>query len=160
MRKKIMKDGDLLQTIITKNILDKINKRYYAFIPKTVDFEHIVKTPNFSNEVTKNVALYSDHGLNHVLNVATEIPVILRTISDVHLPKRSEKRSEFMIRYGTILVGKCMANLWLRKYFVRTLPQYSTPCGKKILAIYPGLYSTCKTREFSKNLLKRYFVKC
>ena len=98
-----MKDGDLLQTIITKNILDKINKRYYAFIPKTVDFEHIVKTPNFSNEVTKNVALYSDHGLNHVLNVATEIPVILRTISDVHLPKRSEKRSEFMIRYGTIL---------------------------------------------------------
>lgn len=89
--------------IIPQNIFDEINKKYYAKIPKAVNFEHLIKNPNLLNQPHKNVAFYSDHGLNHVINVAEQIPVILSTISGIHIPHRTKIRSNFMEKYGVIL---------------------------------------------------------
>jgi hypothetical protein len=98
-----MEQNNLTRSIISQYIFDKINKKYYAKIPLAVDFEHIIKNPKLLIQPRKNVALYSDHGLNHVVNVSEQIPIILNEISGIHIPVRGKNRSSFMQKYGVIL---------------------------------------------------------
>lgn len=98
-----MENGKIIIDILTQNIFDKINHQYYAKIPKAVDFEHITHNPDFLLKPLKNVALYSDHGLNHVINVAEQIPIILKAVHGIHIPMRDNKRLEFIQKYGIVM---------------------------------------------------------
>lgn len=99
-----MEQNASIHNVMPQHILDKINARYYGVIPKLVDFEHIIKNPEiFSSAIRKNTAFYSDHGFNHAVNVASQVPIILNAISGIHIPKRDKKRHDFICNYGILL---------------------------------------------------------
>ena len=76
----------IISSVIPEHITDLINKQYYSKIPKAVDFEHILHSESFIKNPDNDIALFSDHGLNHVKNVAGQVPDILKSVHGIHIP--------------------------------------------------------------------------
>jgi hypothetical protein len=94
---------EIINAVIPTHICEIISKKYYSKIPVAVDFEHIIHSKTFLENPTDDIALFSDHGLNHVKNVAAQVPTILRCVQGIHIPKRNPTRLKFMEQYGIIL---------------------------------------------------------
>jgi len=94
----------IVKSVIPAHICTMITEQYYANIPTKTDFEHVVHDKDFIDGAKKSVTLFGDHGLHHVTNVAEQVPLILKSILRVYIPKREAKRLDFIERYG-ILIG-------------------------------------------------------
>ena len=93
----------IINAVIPQSICDLINKKYYNKIPKEVDFAHAIHSESFLENAEDDIALFSDHGLHHIKNVAGQIPGILQCVHGIHIPKRNNVRLIFMRSYGIIL---------------------------------------------------------
>ncbi|MFA6408632.1 MAG: hypothetical protein WCW01_00370 [Gammaproteobacteria bacterium] len=100
---KQLNNDEIIRAVIPEHICQLIGQKYYNKIPTAVDFEHIIHSKTFLENPTDDIALFSDHGLNHVKNVAAQVPTILRCVQGIHIPKRSPTRLKFMEQYGIIL---------------------------------------------------------
>ncbi len=93
-----------LDDYLPSAIRQRIEETYYARINAQAQFEHLIHDPVFWQDLASHPALYSDHGVVHVRDVAQQILQVLPTINGVLIPRRAPDRlAGFMIGYGVML---------------------------------------------------------
>ncbi|MCB0164926.1 MAG: hypothetical protein KDI79_11910 [Anaerolineae bacterium] len=92
-----------LDRYLAEKIRVQIEQSYYAKVSEQAELDCVARDEGFLANPLKHVALYSDHGVVHVRDVATTILPILDTINGVLIPARDTLRLEFMKGYGVIL---------------------------------------------------------
>lgn len=81
-----------------------LEQTYYARVSAQATLAHLVRDAAFLDDPARHVALFSDHGIVHVRDVATRIVEVLDTMRGVCIPSRSRERLEgFMKSYGVLL---------------------------------------------------------
>ncbi len=79
-----------------------IEQEYYAQVNAQAHLERFARSPEFLARPADHLALYSDHGVVHVSDVAHQILRVLDTIHGVLIAPRDSARREFMRGYGVI----------------------------------------------------------
>lgn len=92
-----------LDVHIPISIREKYEKKFYAEISKKALLDTAVKDPNFLELLTKHIALYSDHGVVHMRDVAQRTVQVLDLINGILIPARSSSRMQFMKGYGIMV---------------------------------------------------------
>ncbi|MCB0191885.1 MAG: hypothetical protein KDJ65_08075 [Anaerolineae bacterium] len=92
-----------LDRYLAEKIRVQIEQNYYAKVSEQAELDCVARDEVFLANPLKHVALYSDHGIVHVRDVAINILPILDTINGVLVPARDTLRLEFMKGYGVIL---------------------------------------------------------
>ena len=92
-----------LDNFLSADIRYQIEERYYARINAQSRFEKLQNDPVFLTNMGRHVALYSDHGVVHVRNVAEQLLAVLDQQPGVLLAKRPLPRLERMKGYGVLV---------------------------------------------------------
>jgi CRP-like cAMP-binding protein len=93
----------VLDNYLSAEIRQVIEDQYYARINAQSRFEFLQKDPDFLDGKDQHIALFSDHGVVHVRNVAQ---LLLETLDQVHgvlIPKRPTSRLMRMKGYGVLV---------------------------------------------------------
>src|SRR5437764_3032416 len=85
---------------IPESVRDGIESVYYQRVNDQTAWSHFAKDPEFLLDPASHLALYSDHGVVHVGNVASQIVRVLDVVNGVLIPSRSGLQREFMQGYG------------------------------------------------------------
>ena len=93
----------VLDTFLSPDIRHQIEERYYAHINSQSRFEKLQNDPVFLANMGRHVALYSDHGVVHVRNVAEQLLAVLDQQHGVLLGQRPLPRLERMKGYGVLV---------------------------------------------------------
>ena len=80
-----------------------IEHNYYGQVTEQSKLEAIIHDPAFVHDPLKHVALFSDHGVLHVRDIATKIVQVLRQINGLFIAARGPQRLAFMLGYGSML---------------------------------------------------------
>ena len=81
-------------------IRDSIETEYYERISDQARVENAVEDERFLAAPFSHVALYSDHGVVHVRDVACRIVDLIDAMTGVLLPSRNRTRVKFMQSYA------------------------------------------------------------
>jgi hypothetical protein len=92
-----------LDPFLPEEIRTAIEQRYYARINEQASLEQLRFDPHFLNNPGRHVALFSDHGVVHVRDVAGQVLQILDTVNGILIPKRSRQQLAFMKGYGVMV---------------------------------------------------------
>jgi hypothetical protein len=93
-----------LEHYLSPSIRERIEQSYYARVNEQAKLENIVRDPYFLRNTEIHPALYSDHGVVHVRDVANQILRVLQTINGVLIPRREVQQMEsFLYGYGVAL---------------------------------------------------------
>jgi hypothetical protein len=85
-------------------IRSQIEQAYYARVTAQSQFELLIRDASFWQNPLRHPALFSDHGIVHVRDVAQQILQILKTINGVLIPARDQSRLDnFMYGYSVML---------------------------------------------------------
>jgi hypothetical protein len=98
-----MTKAETLDAFIAPNIRAEIETRYYARINEQSQLSEVVKDPLFLENPSKHVALFSDHGVVHVRDVAGQVLHVLKTINGVLIPKRLSARFGWMEGFAVVV---------------------------------------------------------
>src|SRR5437879_5865438 len=79
-----------------------LEERYYGKINRQALLEWFLQDPAFLEDPATHVALYTDHGVVHVRDVARQILRVIDTVNGVLVPERTAGRLEFMKGYGVM----------------------------------------------------------
>ena len=91
---------------VDKYLPEKLRLRiesYYARVSEQAQLDVVVFNEEFLASPMTHVAMYSDHGIVHVRDVATNIVHVLNSINGVLVPKRTAAQLDFMRGYGVML---------------------------------------------------------
>ncbi|MCP4346022.1 MAG: hypothetical protein GY795_10915 [Desulfobacterales bacterium] len=80
-----------------------IEQNYYAHVELQARLEYFIKDKDFKKDPSQHVAIYSDHGIVHVRDVAEKIIELIPLTNGVLIPSRDINRLEFMKGYGVLL---------------------------------------------------------
>ncbi len=80
-----------------------IERNYYAPVGAQARLDEVAHNPEFLADPLNHVAIFSDHSVVHVRDVATTILQVIDTINGVLIPQRGSRRLDFMRGYGVIL---------------------------------------------------------
>lgn len=80
-----------------------IEQNYYAKVNHQAKLDYAAYDEEFLKDPIQHVALYTDHGVVHVRDVARNILVVLDTINGVLIPKREPRWLNFMKGYGVMV---------------------------------------------------------
>jgi len=94
---------DELDRYLPDSIREKIEKSFYARVNQQAELDQVVRSREFIEDPLNHIALYSDHGVVHVRDVARNIITILDTINGELIPHRNRLWLEFMKGYGVML---------------------------------------------------------
>jgi GAF domain-containing protein/CRP-like cAMP-binding protein len=94
---------DDLDRYLPETIREKIERTYYARVNQQAELDQAVRSKDFVEDPLNHVALFSDHGVVHVRDVARNIVSILDTINGVLIPHRNRLWLDFMKGYGVML---------------------------------------------------------
>jgi len=94
---------DELDRYLPEAIREKIEKTYYAKVNQQAELDHVVRNKEFIKNPLDHVALFSDHGVVHVRDVAHNIVSVLDKINGVLIPHRNRLWLDFMKGYGVML---------------------------------------------------------
>jgi hypothetical protein len=92
-----------LNHYLSEEIRTAIEQRYYARINEQAQLEVACLDPEFLREPRSHTALFSDHGMVHVRDVAHQMVKVLEMIHGVLIAPRSRRRLAFMQDYGVIM---------------------------------------------------------
>jgi hypothetical protein len=93
-----------LERYLPARVRTWVEERYYARISAQSRLEQIWGDPIFLSSPEKHIAMFSDHSVVHVRDVASRILQVLRTINGVLIPARQPHRLETLLSgYGVIL---------------------------------------------------------
>ena len=93
----------LLDRYLSPEIRGEIEQRYYAHINAQAHLDQLAQDETFLDSPDEHVALYADHGVVHVRDVAQQILHVLHAIDGVLVPARNANRQTFMHGYGVIV---------------------------------------------------------
>ncbi len=95
---------DPLDRYLPETIRSQIEQAYYARVNAQSQFEQLIRDASFWQNPKKHPALFSDHGIVHVRDVAHQILRVLKTIQGVLIPHRDPGRMEdFMFGCSVML---------------------------------------------------------
>jgi hypothetical protein len=92
-----------LDAFLAPNIRNDIEARFYARVNSQSQLSEAIKDPAFLEDPGDHIALFSDHGVVHVRDVAEQILHVLETIHGVLIPTRSSERFQWMSAYGVVV---------------------------------------------------------
>ena len=88
---------------LPKKVRTYIEQNYYGKVNQQAKLDVVANDEEFLKDPVQHVALYTDHGVVHVRDVARNILVVLDTINGVLIPKRDPRWLNFMKGYGVML---------------------------------------------------------
>ena len=94
----------IMDNYLPDKFRDFIEKNFYAKVSEQAKLENLKKDPQFHKDPLKHIALYTDHGVVHVRDVALEVLEVLNTVNGVLIPKRNKDELEFLKAYSLQLV--------------------------------------------------------
>lgn len=92
-----------LDRFLSADIRHTLEERYYARINAQSQLEVLQSDPDFLTRLELHVALFSDHGVVHVRDVAQQLLAILDLAHGVLFPSRPSSRLERMRGYGVLV---------------------------------------------------------
>jgi hypothetical protein len=93
-----------LDPYLPQSIRARIEQAYYARVSEQGKLENLIQDPDFWHNAGAHPALFSDHGVVHVRDVAQRVLQVLKTINGILIPRRDESRMEcFMVGYGVLV---------------------------------------------------------
>lgn len=98
-----MNSGDELDSYLCADIRQEIERRYYARVNADARLERLIHDPEFLHDLPRHVALWSDHGVVHVRDVAHQVLRVLDVVHGVLIPARTPERFGFMKAYGVLV---------------------------------------------------------
>lgn len=93
----------LIQRYVPDAFREFIEQTYYQQISRQATLEQLLQDEAFLKNPIKHIALYSDHGLVHVRDVARQLKHVIDTINGVIIPARTRYRLNFMHGYGMVM---------------------------------------------------------
>jgi len=94
---------DILDAYSDRAVRTAIEAAYYARINEQCSLEHAVRDAAFLDNPSHHVALFADHGVVHVRDIARHIPRVLDTVNGRLIPARTPPRLRWMKAYGVLL---------------------------------------------------------
>jgi hypothetical protein len=111
---------------LCSDVRREIEQRYYARVNTGARLEQLIQNPEFLRDPTHHVALFPDHGVVHVRDVANQVLRVLDVVHGVLVPSRSLERFRFMKAYGVLVA--CVHDIGMFDFspFGRTMhPEYA-----------------------------------
>ncbi|MGH2390737.1 MAG: hypothetical protein ACRDIE_21255 [Chloroflexota bacterium] len=99
----MMEQRQSLDIYLPESIRAHLEQTYYARVNAQATLEHVLQDADFRRDPPRHVALYTDHGVVHVRDVATQILQVLDTINGVLIPARVPTQLELMKGYGVMV---------------------------------------------------------
>src|SRR5262249_5534595 len=84
-----------VERYLPEEIRHGIEQKYYAQVRDQALFAQFTTNPEFLADPKEHLALYSDHGIVHVQDVARQILHVLETVHGRLIPRRSRVRLDF-----------------------------------------------------------------
>lgn len=97
-----MNSGDELDAYLCSQVRGAIERRYYARANVAARFERLIHDPEFLRDPRRHPALWPDHGVVHVRDVACQVLRVLDVVHGVLVPARDPERFQFMQAYGVL----------------------------------------------------------
>jgi hypothetical protein len=94
---------DELDAYLCADVRREIEQRYYARVNSGARLEQLIHDPEFLRDPIRHAALWPDHGVVHVRDVAQQVLRVLDVAHGVLVPSRSHERFHFMKAYGVLL---------------------------------------------------------
>jgi len=94
---------DLVDRYLPAKIRHQIEENYYARVNIQAELDYVAHNQEFLANPLGHVALFSDHGVVHVRDVAGTILVVLDAANGVLIPRREAIWLNFMKGYGVML---------------------------------------------------------
>lgn len=95
--------GGRLDGLVDPSLRHAIEERYWRPIEAHCTLESFIDEPSFVDESGTHVALFSDHGVVHVRDVAARAVDLAATVNGVLLPARSPERLRFVQGLAVLL---------------------------------------------------------
>ena len=80
-----------------------IEQHYYAKVNEQAKLDVVARDESFLKDPVNHVALYTDHGVVHVRDVARNILVVIDAINGVLIPKKTNLSLNLMKGYGVMM---------------------------------------------------------
>ena len=144
-----MTDFNPLDQCIAPHIRSVIEQTYYARINAQAQLQQALKDPLFLQNPSEHVALFADHGVVHVRDVAQQILQVLEAIHGVLIPARDAGRFSWMKNYGVLVAYVHDIGMIDLSPFGRAMhPEYATHAvlGVEFDAIVDGLWADDRGR--------------
>jgi len=77
-----------------------IETNFYAKVAQQTQLEHIKNDPTFLKDPIKHIALYTDHSVVHVRDVAQQTLAVIERANGILIPKRTNSQLEFIRACG------------------------------------------------------------
>ena len=97
-----MNSSDELDPYLCADVRREIEARYYARVNASARLERLINDPEFLRDPPGHAALWPDHGVVHVRDVAHQVLRVLDVVRGVLVPQRSPARFYFMQAYGVL----------------------------------------------------------
>jgi hypothetical protein len=139
-----MTDLTPLDQYIAPHIRLAIEQQYYARINAQAQLQQALKDPLFLQNPSAHVALFADHGVVHVRDVAQQILQVLDAIHGVLIPARAAERFAWMKGYGVLVAYAHDIGMIELSLFGRAMhPEYATQAvlGVEFDAILENLWA-------------------
>ena len=88
---------------VSAEIRSQIENQFYARINEQAAFERLVTDPDFMDALQDHVALFSDHGVVHMRDVAKQLLSVLEISHGTLIPRRSPLRYARLCGYGVLI---------------------------------------------------------
>jgi hypothetical protein len=140
----VMTDFNPLDQWIAPHIRSAIEQQYYARINAQAQLQQALKDPLFLQNPSAHVALFADHGVVHVRDVAQQILQVLDAIHGVLIPARAAERFAWMRSYGVLVAYAHDIGMIDLSLFGRAMhPEYATQAvlSAEFDAIIDGLWA-------------------
>ena len=98
-----MTDDRVLDRYLPAEVRSFVEGEFYARVNEQARLENAIRDPKFLEDPQKHVAVFSDHGVVHVRDVALQILSVLETVNGILIPERQPRRLAFMRGYGVAL---------------------------------------------------------
>jgi hypothetical protein len=95
--------SDHLDRWVSTTIRNEIEQRFYAKVNDQANFNRLVRDPQFMAAPNEHVGLFSDPGVVHARDIASQILTVLANCHGVLIPRRSSQRFAFMQGCGVLL---------------------------------------------------------
>lgn len=92
-----------LDLLLSPRIRGTIETNYYSRVNASMTLEEVVADPSFLDDPISHLALYTDHGVIHMRDVAFRILDLIGTVAGVKIEQRSPYRLECMKSYGCLI---------------------------------------------------------
>ena len=80
-----------------------IEQNFYQKVSEQSRLEKMLKDPEFLKNPTKHIALFTDHGVVHVRDVALQVLELIDRVNGLLIPQRESNDLEFLKGYGLLL---------------------------------------------------------